>query len=57
MGRAFQLTAEFVNERLVRLAPGGRWTVVTESSEFATTLEAAAQGKGVTFTVKEFPLS
>ena len=44
LGRAFQPTSEFATARLDRLAPGGRWVVVTESSEFSTTLQATTIG-------------
>lgn len=56
LGRAFSPTAQFVDARLARLAPGGRWVVVTESSEFVTTLKAAVYGKKVALTEYEVPL-
>lgn len=55
LGRAFQPTAEFASARLARLGPGGRWVVVTESPEFATTLRAAAESQGATVTTRGFP--
>ena len=42
LGRMFQPTRAFAEERIRRLLPGGRWVVATESDEFATTLQAAA---------------
>jgi hypothetical protein len=56
LGQMFQPTTEFAEARLSRLAPGGRWVVVTESSEFAETLEGAVFGKGVSVTKYEIPL-
>jgi hypothetical protein len=47
LGRVFQPTREFAMARISRLLPGGRWVVVTESREFATTLEAAVAGLDV----------
>jgi hypothetical protein len=57
LGRAFQPTAEFATARLDRLAPGGRWVVVTESSEFSATLEATVIGRpDLKVTNTEIPL-
>lgn len=56
LGRAFQPTDEFARARLDRLAPGGRWVVVTEQAEFATTLEAVATRGSARVTVREIPL-
>jgi hypothetical protein len=55
LGRAYPPTAQFVVERLDRLAPGGRWVVVTESAEFAATVRAAAEMKGARVTTRPIP--
>jgi len=54
LGRVYSPTAEFVSERLARLAPGGRWVIVTESEEFAATIRAAAESQGATVTTRGF---
>jgi len=41
LGRAFSPTEEFAAARITRLAPGGRWVVVTEDLEFAGEESAA----------------
>lgn len=57
LGRAFQPTSEFATARLDRLAPGGRWVVVTESSEFSTTLQSTVIGRpDIRVTTREIPL-
>jgi hypothetical protein len=55
LGRAFQPTRAFVEARLSRLSPGGRWVLVTEDADFVTTLEAASSRPGIQSTVREFP--
>ncbi|MFC6705774.1 hypothetical protein [Flexivirga alba] len=55
LGRVLAPTEQFAAARLARLTPGGRWVVITESSEFATTLEAAASRQGARVTVREVP--
>jgi len=57
LGRIFQPTRDFALARISRLAPGGRWVVATESSEFAATLDGvvASLGLRVTRTVAPFP--
>lgn len=55
LGRVLAPTEQFAATRLARLAPGGRWVLVTESSEFATTLEAAASRQGARVTVRQVP--
>jgi hypothetical protein len=57
LGRAFQPTRDFAMARISRLLPGGRWVVVTEASEFATTLEAAVTGLDVDVTRTTAPLA
>lgn len=47
LGRVFQPTRDFAMARISRLAPGGRWVVVTESAEFASTLEGVVAGLDV----------
>ncbi len=42
----YQQAAEFVTQRFIRLAPGGRWVIVTESPEFVRSIRAAADIKG-----------
>ncbi len=49
-------TAEFVTERLGRLASGGNWIVVTESREFADALEAVAILQDAQVTRREFAM-
>lgn len=48
---------DFADARLSRLAPGGRWIVVTEKAEFADTLEAVATRPGFEVTRKEIPMA
>ena len=55
LGRVLAPAEQFAATRLARLAPGGRWVLVTESSEFATTLEAAASRQGARVTVRQVP--
>jgi hypothetical protein len=44
-----------VTARLSRLRPGGSWVVVTESEEFATTLEGTVKLRGGKVMRREFP--
>lgn len=57
LGRVFQPTRAFAQERISRLLPGGRWVVATESEEFATTLEAAVTDLDTTVTRTTAPLA
>ncbi len=57
LGRVFQPTRAFAQERINRLLPGGRWVVATESEEFATTLEAAVTDLDITVTRTTAPLA
>jgi len=54
LGKMFTPTADFVTERLSRLASDGNWIVVTESREFAETLESVARLQGARVTRREF---
>jgi hypothetical protein len=46
-GEHFQLASDFIDSRVGRLNPGGRWFVTTESGEFASTVEGVSQFKGL----------
>jgi len=56
LGRAFTPTVEFAGQRMSRLAPGGHWMVVTESTEFAHTLRGVATRPGFSVAMTEVPL-
>ena len=47
-GPVFTPAASFILARVARLAPGGRWVVMTESAEFAEAVEGVARLQGVT---------
>lgn len=53
-GRALGPTESFAAERIARLAPGGRWVLLTESGEFAHTLRAAASRLNVRVNVRQY---
>jgi hypothetical protein len=55
LGRVLSPNAAFAAERLQRLAPGGRWVVVTEDPDFASTLRLAAEQQGARATTYEIP--
>jgi hypothetical protein len=53
----FPATRAMASERLSRLAPGGRWIVVTEApeEEFVSSLRAVAVQERAALTVRQFP--
>jgi hypothetical protein len=55
LARMPQPVADFATARIERLAPGGRWIVVTEAPEFATTLRYVADQQGMEVTRYELP--
>jgi len=59
LGRAFPVSAQFVQARLARLKPGGSWVVTTEgvgdSPEFVRTLQAAGIQAGARVTTYKIP--
>ena len=55
LGRIFEGNRAFVAERVGRLAPDGRWTVLTEDREWAGIVESFARERGMTVTTHQIP--
>jgi hypothetical protein len=56
LGRSLQPNAAFAEARISRLEARGRWVVVTEQAEFASTLQAVGSMQGVSVTRTEVPI-